>query len=340
MTTESKERHSQPIHKERSLETIELDLASLLTQIEQAHAQTKEDVQAAKELYDSLEAAINQTEESWSCSWIGYHADLYFGNFERPGRRSQFNVEWGGINGIPEGWNERTYLEVSQHIESLSKSSLSTLEQLSHDVHNRVRPLYQDARALVTPILENAGNASKELLEDIQNEKWGVSQAAYLRQARPGEVFTRDSRAIAQGLRVPPHIMFRSKVISEYSRITASMRALEQSMLGIKQARTALRIAVRSTDNEAPKNSPSSPQSRLRRWLMILIMAALALETFILIRPFTIEWFDSTFTQDFLIQPTRLGFSPADLLANALAALILTPFAWIAQWVYKWSRDA
>lgn len=321
-----------PAQTEKILEPLERDLLDLLTQLDTVYVQTKKDAQVAKDLFDALNVAIGQTEESWSGSWIGYHADLYFGDFERPGRGSHFNIEWGGIHGIPEGWRDRSYSEVSQHIEALSKSSIAPLEKLSKEVHNRVRPLYQDAQALITPILENAGETSKGLLENLQNVDWGTSQAAYLSQVRPSQLVSRDSRAVAQGMKVPPHIAFRAKAVSEYSQVTASIKALEQAMLGLKQARIALKITPRAINSGS---TGRSSQSRTCNWLLILLITVVAVETFVLIRPYAITWFDTTFTQDFLAQPTRFGFSWGDIIANALVTIVIALIAWLAGHILK-----
>jgi hypothetical protein len=45
----------------------------------------------------TLIKAVHEVEDSSSGSNFGYHAELYYGEFQRPPRR--FNVEWGGING-------------------------------------------------------------------------------------------------------------------------------------------------------------------------------------------------------------------------------------------------
>src|SRR6516165_6924910 len=66
-----------------------------------------------------LMKAVREIEDSSSGSNFGYHAELYFGDFERSPHG--FNVEWGGINGLQLGWSVRKPEEVKTRIEGLAK---------------------------------------------------------------------------------------------------------------------------------------------------------------------------------------------------------------------------
>jgi hypothetical protein len=62
--------------------------------------------------------AAQTVAKSWSGSPMGYHADLYYRNFDQPPLEAIFSREWGGINGIPSGWVQRSSDEVKQRIEN------------------------------------------------------------------------------------------------------------------------------------------------------------------------------------------------------------------------------
>src|SRR6266849_3176482 len=51
---------------------------------------------------------------TWTGSYCGYHCELYFREFEHPSLRDRFSPEWGGINGIPDGWALRSHEEVKE----------------------------------------------------------------------------------------------------------------------------------------------------------------------------------------------------------------------------------
>ena len=67
--------------------------------------------------------ACHRVGESWSGSWAGYHARLYYDNFERPPLEDVFNVEWGGLHGF-EGWQDRSPDEVRGAIEKIAGVSI------------------------------------------------------------------------------------------------------------------------------------------------------------------------------------------------------------------------
>ncbi len=52
-----------------------------------------------------LQSACSKIEPSWSGSFTGW--------------QERFNGEWGGINGIPDGWEEKEPEEVKTRIEEL-----------------------------------------------------------------------------------------------------------------------------------------------------------------------------------------------------------------------------
>ncbi len=318
---------------------IEAQIDALLAKIDKAHAIALRDEAKAKKLFDQLESVIDAVHESWSGSWAGYHANLYFREFERPDLSSRFSVEWGGLHGIKDGWADRADSEVVAYVETKSGVAVADLEALAAPAYGAALPLYQDAQALVTPILEASGDSSRALLEELRNETWGVSQAVYINAARPGQIMSRDSGAIQQGMKTPPHIALRARAVSEYSRVSASATALERAALALKQARTALTVGAlaNGTSETAPVVAAAGAGGhRAVKWVVAALILAVAIETFVLVRPAVVAWFDATFTQEFLTSPTRLGFSWSDVSANALAALVLLPFAWIGKKAVSW----
>ncbi len=70
--------------------------------------------------------AARKVGESWSESAMGPHSNLYYGDFQRPAIQQRFNVEWGLLYGMPEGWSERTVDEIERRIEKLSGVELKS----------------------------------------------------------------------------------------------------------------------------------------------------------------------------------------------------------------------
>jgi len=74
---------------------------------------------------EALRDASNRVERSWSGSFAGWHGKMYFRDFSTPSIHERFSGEWGGINGIPDGWNEKEPEEVTAKIESLVGDNFS-----------------------------------------------------------------------------------------------------------------------------------------------------------------------------------------------------------------------
>jgi hypothetical protein len=61
---------------------------------------------------EKLIKAAWKVAESWSGSYAGYHSELYYRDFEKPPLDDRFSPEWGGLRGIPDGWQAREPEEV------------------------------------------------------------------------------------------------------------------------------------------------------------------------------------------------------------------------------------
>jgi len=70
-------------------------------------------------LSEKLRESCDHIERSWSGSFAGWHGKMYFKNFQIPSIYERFSGEWGGINGIPKGWEEKQPEEVRIKIEDL-----------------------------------------------------------------------------------------------------------------------------------------------------------------------------------------------------------------------------
>lgn len=177
--------------------------------------------QKDQELY-VLSEIVSELNNCWSQSWIGFHANLYFLNFEvPPSWQYQFNSEWGSLNGIPDYWEEKSYDEVVSYIEGKS-------EGLSlNKIHNEIRPLVESIKEIqnfiVTElvVIQKDETYSDELenIMEIKNHKWGIASSVFITVRTPKNHHTRDSFAVQQGIKVPPHINYESQILSEVSKI-------------------------------------------------------------------------------------------------------------------------
>jgi predicted nucleotide-binding protein len=154
--------------------------------------------------------------ESWSGSNFGYHAELYYGDFEKSPFGQRFSVEWGGLHGIPSGWKSRTPEEVKDRIERLAGFQVKKIESGSKRFLDRATKLQTEFLIELSPLHNTNGfKKEKELLSDVENLDWDKEAhnkyAADALNSFPN--MTRDREAIMAGRVFPAHTFYESVAI-------------------------------------------------------------------------------------------------------------------------------
>lgn len=140
--------------------------------------------------------------KSWSGSTLAGHAKFFFRNFEEPKTANRFSIEWGLINGIPDGWEEKSDEEVRSKIETESGVMLDDLKKLAIKLENSFQEIQRDA---VLEMVEN--NVSKSEIEKI--EKFSIrSTTSIFNEKFSKRVMTRDTESAVAGYYVASHIYF------------------------------------------------------------------------------------------------------------------------------------
>jgi hypothetical protein len=147
--------------------------------------------------------------ESFSSSWFGWHAEAYYGNFEKPPWGQVFDVEWGAYHGLPPAWQLRTKADVHKRVEELSNQSLTKLSEQQWALARTMKELRDEFLARLAPVPNMNGMLKeKELLQKLDGYQW--DESAYnnflivAKNAAPHT--TRDSGAAIQGFKLPPHV--------------------------------------------------------------------------------------------------------------------------------------
>ncbi len=145
----------------------------------------------------------NSLEKTWSGSWAGYHANLYFKNYQTPTVQEMFDSEWGGAGvfhgGYDPGWQSKTLDEVWQYVSAKSayKFDLDEADSKLDELQELIKDLKLQ--------LELATN-NKILKKKINDVDVSFNIGNYIRIRTPRTVTSRDSKAMHQGIQVPPHI--------------------------------------------------------------------------------------------------------------------------------------
>src|SRR5712671_5045791 len=90
-----------------------IDTDGLLSFVESHRTQHAELAKSIGKSATAVKAAVEIVAESFSGSWAGWHAETYYGDFDKPPWGQLFDVEFGGLYGVPPGWRSRTKADVN-----------------------------------------------------------------------------------------------------------------------------------------------------------------------------------------------------------------------------------
>jgi hypothetical protein len=219
---------------------------SLLAKVKALEGELSAKLSEVQKASEKLTKATQQIGESWSGSALGYHSELHFGNFEKPPLRAGFSPEWGGINGMPDGWRPRTADEVRERIEKLAGTAVSNLEEDTAAVLSQAKALHSELVTEVSALHVKAGlEQEKKLLAELESFEWGKTVNDYMNANLNTRFMSRDSLAISQGVRVPAHLYYAAVAFQSDSQCAAvldflgiSTRLLRQIELNAASAET------------------------------------------------------------------------------------------------------
>lgn len=174
-----------------------------------------------KTALDNLEKAVYEVGKSWSGSFIGYHANVYYKDFICPPAKAHFSVEWGldhssHIQGTVGDWQRYTSEDIENEI--LNRENIIDLTNLMM-ISKKTSDFFEDKKTEIlsiistylTPKDDKFLNSLQKQIEDliIDNEK------KILQPMLPTTQFqTRDSEAAMQGSKIPKHLEILAKILS------------------------------------------------------------------------------------------------------------------------------
>ncbi len=158
---------------------------------------------------------------AWSRSWIGYQSHVYYKDLQTPKPRDHFSSEWGFeeafSNPTSSNWIEVEHDFIVKSVEKISVNpDLMPLRTRSAEISKIFSTYQSELLALLTLDLESTKSSIIEELRDkVKNVKaFYTADEIASTQLPQGQVLTRDSLALSQGLQVPPHIIISSELDS------------------------------------------------------------------------------------------------------------------------------
>ena len=169
---------------------------------------------------DALEEAAQKIGTAWSGSWLGYHANVYYADFKNPPPGAHFSSEWGMEDTFSGGttgdWREYDSNFVDSKIRSLAGSpDLKSAHKLAQEMSEKFDQFQSDIMSILTTATTEQSDSFLKRVEDDIGKIKIHSRAALLRKISPsGQLVSRDSIAVHQGIWTPPHFDILSETLS------------------------------------------------------------------------------------------------------------------------------
>jgi predicted nucleotide-binding protein len=176
---------------------------------------------------EKLETIANEVGKSWSGSWIGYQSLIYYKGFAPVPAGAHFSSEWGAYKSVRQGttgeWIECQFNFVIDYIKT--KADVTDLKQA--DEHAKAgNELFDEKVNALVSIFETYLQRRKDsfiegLSKKVKTMKIPMGSDWIETQMPHGTIMSRDSLAMSQGIRTPPHISILANILEIRSSIYA-----------------------------------------------------------------------------------------------------------------------
>lgn len=318
---------------------IEAQLDDLRTRAATSRRNLRTILDETMALAPRMRRAVEEVGESWSGSWAGYHASLYYGEFERPPLDETFDGEWGGLHPMSPLWKSRSKEEVTAKIEQRADGVYSDLHDMARRAQEMARSVKNDALSVLVPILSVDGSdLSQRSVAALEGDIEAFSAQEYLRGLMPSQVISRDSMAATQGLKHPPHLVYLAQVESVAAAVSKALDYVESVERTCKQVAN-LRILRRKTPEA--EQAGASERERTKGegvssagWTLLVATVIVAIGSFWLIGPQLTNSLDT----GSLSEKSPLGVTWGSLLANIVTGVIAAAIVALLALAYRYVR--
>lgn len=209
---------------------------SLLVKVQQLQESQTATLTGLQENCDAVTEAAEKVAVSWSGSSMGYHSELYYRNFDHPPLGAGFSPEWGGIHGIPPGWQKRSSDEVKTQIEKLSGVAIIDVERETKKALSAAKELQAEIVTEMSGLHATPGlDQEKNLLTNLEKFKWGITLNEYMDANLPKSYVSRDSEAVYQGVKVSAHLYYAGIAFTNRSQCSAIQTFLKSAARLLRQ---------------------------------------------------------------------------------------------------------
>lgn len=176
------------------------------------------------ELRERIQEQIKAAHRAWSGSWVGYHARIYIDDFSPARPDERFDSEWGFTQAIGNTTHGRWAIMDEQGVqqELLKRANVSDTDlNFLRDTAARGETILASARSEMLPSLDaalalNEDSVLRRIRDNAQKAS-PVLERDIMRANMPEQVASRDSPAVSEGIRVPPHLQLEARVLAQVS---------------------------------------------------------------------------------------------------------------------------
>lgn len=173
----------------------------------------------------SLNAIWEKAKEvgkSASRSWLGYHANVYYADFQPPPAGAHFDVDNGTAGtyfaGPDPDWVEHTGQEVFDLlVDEEGQAALAAADRRAEEGLALFTSIRTDVSSLLAVYLQTHDDKfARRISEEIEKAKV-LNAADIANEMSPKrQVITRDMRAVQQGTWAPPHVKVQARVTAAH----------------------------------------------------------------------------------------------------------------------------
>lgn len=169
-----------------------------------------------------LSSTIEQFEHAWSGSPLGYHASVYYANFQTPPAGAHFSREWGFLPAITSDthgdWQEYQQSDVIDSIFRVAgQPDLTPIDALVREARGSIDQAIEESDLVLSAFLAFKDEAYVRELKGKIAEQRPLDLTAVtkgLLTLTGGSVMSRDSRALSEGFRAAPHQVVIGRILS------------------------------------------------------------------------------------------------------------------------------
>ena len=232
--------------------TIDQELFELADAVDQLRSVLGgDDIQAPLSV---IRTVAQEAERAWSGSNIGYHATVYIEGLNPAPPEAQFSSEWGLMDRWPThqphpGWRIMDFQAVLEALRTRARGV--DLE----DIAEKIRPVQEAFLSLKERAISLLTTATAQTSDSFidrklkQIEPLSCANASdTARGLLPNQIWSRDSQAMGQGIRLAPH----QKLLAIGLSARSTKSALETLANSTREAASHLqRLAKRETKSAA-----------------------------------------------------------------------------------------